>query len=115
MNKIKEFNEMSEAMTPQFLPMIMPPMDWDYNPFRGGYYGRKYNQENKADEVVKSIKHNKENIEQISLFEAEIQAIRAVGADSDRSDELFNLERQVASLKASQAVSYTHLTLPTKA
>ena len=41
--------------------MIMPPMDWDYNPFMGGYYGRKYNQENKADEVVKSIKQNKEN------------------------------------------------------
>ena len=50
----------------------------------------------------RSLKHNKENIEQISLFEAEIQAIRAVGADSDRSDELFNIERQVASLKASQ-------------
>lgn len=50
----------------------------------------------------RSLKHNKENIEQISLFEAEIQAVRDVGADSDRSDEIFNLERQVASLRASQ-------------
>ena len=61
LQEIKDFNNINQAMYPEFLPMIMPPMDWDYNPFRGGYYGRKYNQENKADEVVKSIKHNKEN------------------------------------------------------
>ena len=50
---------MSEAMTPQFLPMIMPPMDWDYNPFRGGYYGRKYNQENTVEEVKDALQSNK--------------------------------------------------------
>jgi len=50
----------------------------------------------------RSLKHNKENIEQITLFEAEVQAIRGVGAERDRSDEIFNLERQVASLRASQ-------------
>lgn len=50
----------------------------------------------------RSLKHNKDNIEQIALFQSEVQAIRAVGVDSDRTDEMFNLERQVAALRASQ-------------
>ena len=60
LQEIKDFNNVNEAMYPEFLPMIMPPMDWDYSPFRGGYYGRKYNQENKPEEVVKSINQSKE-------------------------------------------------------
>ena len=60
LQEIKDFNNINQAMYPEFLPMIMPPMDWDYNPFRGGYYGRKYNQENKPEEVVKSINQSKE-------------------------------------------------------
>jgi len=50
----------------------------------------------------RSLKYNKENIEQITLFEDEVQALRDVGVDGGRSDEIFNLERQVASLRASQ-------------
>ena len=33
------------------LPMLMPPRKWDCNPFVGGYYGRKHNYENKAEDV----------------------------------------------------------------
>ena len=50
----------------------------------------------------RSLKNNKENIEQISSFEGLIQQLRAVDADQQDRDEIFNLERQVASLKASQ-------------
>ncbi len=50
----------------------------------------------------RSLKHNKENIEQISSFEGLIQQLRAVDVDQQDRDEIFNLERQVASLKASQ-------------
>jgi hypothetical protein len=49
----------------------------------------------------RSLKYNKDNIEQIYLFEGEIQRARADDG-GDRSDEIFNLERQVASLRASQ-------------
>jgi chromosome segregation ATPase len=50
----------------------------------------------------RSLKYNKENIEQISMFEGLIQQLRAVDMDQQDRDEIFNLERQVASLKASQ-------------
>ena len=50
----------------------------------------------------RSLKNIKENIEQISSFEGLIQQLRAVDADQQDRDEIFNLERQVASLKASQ-------------
>mgnify|MGYP001316319646 CR=1 FL=1 len=50
----------------------------------------------------RSLKYNKDNIEQIHLFEGEIQRARADDGGGDRSDEIFNLERQVASLRASQ-------------
>lgn len=50
----------------------------------------------------RSLKYNKENIEQISMFEGLIHDLRAVDMDQQDRDEIFNLERQVASLKASQ-------------
>ena len=56
LREIKDFNTMNEAMYPDFLPMIMPPLDWNRSPFRGGYYGKKYNQENKVDEVKSIVK-----------------------------------------------------------
>jgi len=48
------------------------------------------------------LKQNKENIEQISVYEALVARERAVDADQQNRDEIFNLDRQVASLKASQ-------------
>ena len=50
----------------------------------------------------RSLKNNKDNVEQISLLEGEINAIRAQGVDDERREEIYNMERQVASLKASQ-------------
>lgn len=49
----------------------------------------------------RSLKHNKENIEQIAAFEALIQVERQQGPAQQDNDVIFNLERQVASLKAS--------------
>jgi len=54
--EIKNFNGINEALSPEYLPMIMPPRDWSYNPFVGGYYGKKYNQENRPEEIAKSLK-----------------------------------------------------------
>jgi len=50
----------------------------------------------------RSLKHNKENIEQIAAFEALIRVERQQGPAQQDNDVIFNLERQVASLKASQ-------------
>ena len=50
----------------------------------------------------RSLKHNKDNIEQIAALEALILAERQVDPDQQDRDVLFNMERQVASLKASQ-------------
>ena len=50
----------------------------------------------------RSLKHNKENIEQITAFDALIAAERARDPDQQDRDTIYNLERQVASLKASQ-------------
>lgn len=49
----------------------------------------------------RSLKGNKDNIEQINVLDALIAAERQRGEDND-TDMLFNMERQVASLKASQ-------------
>ena len=54
--EIKNFNVMNEALNPEYMPMIMPPREWSYNPFVGGYYGKKYNQENRPEEIVQSLK-----------------------------------------------------------
>ncbi len=48
------------------------------------------------------LKYNKDNIEQISTLEALILAERQRDSDQQNMDEIFNMERQVASLKASQ-------------
>ena len=48
------------------------------------------------------LKHNKDNIEQIAALEALILAERQVDPDQQDRDVLFNMERQAASLKASQ-------------
>ena len=50
----------------------------------------------------RSLKHNKDNIEQITALEALISTERAHDPDQMDTDSLFNMERQVASLKASQ-------------
>ena len=50
----------------------------------------------------RALKHNKENIEQISALEALILTERQADPDQVDRDVLFNMERQVASLKASQ-------------
>ena len=48
-------NIKNEALQPKYLPMLMPPRKWEYNPFVGGYYGRKHNYENKPEDI-KEIK-----------------------------------------------------------
>jgi hypothetical protein len=48
------------------------------------------------------LKQNKENIEQIAAFEALASAERSRDPDQQNTDEIYNLDRQVASLKASQ-------------
>lgn len=53
--EIKNFNIRNEALFPKFLPMLMPPRDWS-SPFIGGYYGRKFNEINKPEEVANQIK-----------------------------------------------------------
>ena len=50
----------------------------------------------------RSLKYNKENIEQISQFNELLRQLRAVDVDQQDRDEIFNIERQTASLKASQ-------------
>ena len=55
--EIKNFNIKNEALFPTYLPMLMPPRDWE-NPFVGGYYGKKHNYKNEPEEVIKTIKEN---------------------------------------------------------
>lgn len=50
----------------------------------------------------RSLKSNKANVEQITALEALIAEERAVDPDQQRGDEIFNMERQVASLRAAQ-------------
>jgi len=55
--EIDNFNIRNEALTPTFLPMISPPLDWT-TPFSGGYYGRKYNETNKPEETLNALQSN---------------------------------------------------------
>ena len=57
--EIRNFNIKNEALAPKYLPMLMPPREWE-NPFVGGYYGKKHNYKNETEEVIKTI-NNKEN------------------------------------------------------
>jgi len=50
----------------------------------------------------RSLKSNKANVEQITALEALIAEERAVDPDQQRGEEIFNMERQVASLRAAQ-------------
>lgn len=50
----------------------------------------------------RSLKQNKDNIQQISALEGLAQQERARDPDQQDADMIFNMERQVASLKASQ-------------
>ena len=56
--EIKNFNIKNEALYPKYLPMLMPPRDWE-NPFVGGYYGRKHNYKNDTKEIIQSINKEK--------------------------------------------------------
>jgi len=56
--EIRNFNISNEALHPDFMPMIMPPRKWD-NPFVGGYYGKKYNEENTVEGVKNALQHAK--------------------------------------------------------
>ena len=49
----------------------------------------------------RSLKANKENLNQIAAFEALVQEERSKASDQQDRDHIFNLERQCASLKAS--------------
>lgn len=53
-DEIRNFNIRNEALYPKYLPMLMPPRDWE-SPFIGGYYGRKFNELNKAEDVIKDL------------------------------------------------------------
>ena len=50
----------------------------------------------------RSLKYNKENIEQIAQFNELLRQLRAADVDQQDRDEIFYIERQTASLKASQ-------------
>ena len=59
--EIKNFNIKNESLYPKYLPMLMPPREWDLNPFVGGYYGRKHNyKQQSAKEISNTLSKNKE-------------------------------------------------------
>ena len=58
--EIKNFNISNESLYPKYLPMLMPPREWE-NPFVGGYYGRKHNyKQQSAKEISNTLSKNKE-------------------------------------------------------
>jgi len=59
-DEIKNFNIRNEALFPKYLPMLMPPRDWE-NPFTGGYYGRKFNSTNNPKEIANALQFSKTN------------------------------------------------------
>lgn len=61
------------------------------------------------------LKNNKENENQITEFQALVDRERAVDADQQDKEEIFNLERQIASLKASsESLNRDYCDLQTK-
>jgi len=52
--EIKNFNIRNELLFPKFKPMIAPPRDWS-SPFSGGYYGKRFNKENKPEEIADAL------------------------------------------------------------
>lgn len=57
--EIKKFNIANQALLPKYMPMLMPPRDWDNNPFVGGYYGKRFNSENNAEEIATILNKQK--------------------------------------------------------
>ena len=58
--EIKNFNIKNEALYPKYLPMLMPPREWE-NPFVGGYYGKKHNyKQQSAKEISNTLSNSKE-------------------------------------------------------
>ena len=58
--EIKNFNISNESLYPKYLPMLMPPREWE-NPFVGGYYGRKHNyKQQSAKEISNTLSKSKE-------------------------------------------------------
>lgn len=60
LDEIEHHNISTEALTPKFRVMFLPPLKWT-SPFSGGYYAKKYNLENKAEEIIETINHKKVN------------------------------------------------------
>jgi len=58
--EIKNFNIKNELLFPKYLPMIAPPRDWT-SPFTGGYYGKKFNKENKPEEIANALQLHQTN------------------------------------------------------
>ncbi len=59
--EIKNFNIKNESLYPKYLPMLMPPREWE-NPFVGGYYGKKHNYKQQSVKEISNTlsKNNKE-------------------------------------------------------
>ena len=58
--EIKDFNIRNELLFPKYLPMVAPPRDWT-SPFTGGYYGKKFNSNNNAEEIERALQLHKTN------------------------------------------------------
>jgi DNA-directed RNA polymerase len=58
--EINNFNIKNELLFPKFLPMVAPPRDWT-SPFSGGYYGKKFNKENKSEDIHNALQFHKTN------------------------------------------------------
>ena len=58
--EINNFNIKNELLFPKFLPMVAPPRDWT-SPFSGGYYGKKFNKENKSEGIHNALQFHKAN------------------------------------------------------
>jgi len=58
--EIKNFNIKNESLYPKYLPMLMPPREWE-NPFVGGYYGKKHNyKQQSVKEISNTLSKTKE-------------------------------------------------------
>ena len=58
LEEIRNFNINNEALHPKYLPMIMPPKNWN-SPFSGGYYGKKFNNENDKEKIANALQFDK--------------------------------------------------------
>lgn len=58
--EIRNFNIKNELLFPKYLPMIAPPRDWS-SPFTGGYYGKRFNKENKPEEIANALQLHQTN------------------------------------------------------